>query len=719
MIKYQDFAYNTYNWQYCYYKGDKRCANIFNFDIETTSVFYKNDTAYPFDNRRPHKPTEWYEDAQKIGFCYIWQFGIDTTVVYGRFLDDFLPWLDSLVDKTIKAKICCYIHNAAFEFGFLRNFLPDDVKVFARKKRRPIYFSTDNVEFRCSYMLTRLSLAKWAHAKKLPVQKLEGDLDYNVIRTPYTNLTSDNLAYCKNDILVMYYGIRQFVDKYGTIWDIPLTQTGEVRRDFNNTLVERMDLHKRMQRLVPFDLTLYNLLLLSFWGGIAHANQLYSNTIVQGLDSWDFKSSYTWVMVSEMFPQTPFVKCKYNRRFDSKRYSYIIVARIIKPKSKLWNTYISISKCNEIIKPVDDNGRLLSADEIIITCTNIDWHNILDSYSMDGYEILDFYVSINAYLDKDICIYCLNLFANKTRYDGVTEEYDNYCKSKEFLNSLFGMMVTRDITDDIIYDGGKWTEEKLTPESFKIKSDKKRNRLKKLNTAMQIGVWITAYARNNLWTIVKQLDDYTAYLDTDSDKLVEGYDKNIIVEYNKAVETKQIEIAKRLGVSVGLMRPVSPTGKKSSLGSFCFEGHYNKFKTLGAKKYIYTDDKNEMHMTVSGVRKAAVSQLNSIDDFKVGFTFDVDHSKKLTLYYNDNQPTITINKGQYDEWVMSYKYGICAQPTTYTLGITDFYEKTLLDILAEKSKIFSGYETLSKIIDNANRRQDVISKKKKNKKIRY
>lgn len=717
MIYYKDFCYNTYNWQYCYYKGERRCSNIFNFDIETSSVFYKNGIAYPFDNKRPHKPTDWYEDAIKVGFCYIWQFGVDDTVVYGRLLDDFLPWLESLVDQTIKAKICCYIHNAAFEFGFLRNFLPNDVKVFARKKRRPIYFSTDNIEFRCSYMLTRLSLAKWAHAKKLPVKKLEGDLDYNIIRTPYTKMQVNELDYCEHDILVMYHGIKQYVDKYGTIWDIPLTQTGEVRLDFNRRLMERMDLHKKMQKLVPDELSLYRLLLLCFWGGIAHANQLYSNTLLNDLDSWDFTSSYPWAMVSELYPQTPFVKCKYDDKFNSKRYSYIIVVRCNKIKSKMWNTYISVSKCNSVHNPVDDNGRLLQADEIIITCTNVDWLNIQDSYKMYDYEILDFYVSINAPLDKDIILYILELFANKTLFDGVSEEYDNYCKSKEFINALFGMMVTRDITDDITYKDGAWDEEELTEKNFKIKTQRKKAKLKKLNNAIQIGVWITAYARNNLWTIVKQLDDYTAYLDTDSDKLTEGYDKSVIIEYNKKVEARQEEIAKSLDISLSMFRPESPSGKKKSLGTFCFEGHYKQFKTLGAKKYIYSDDNGKLHMTVSGVRKAAVNQLNSIDDFKIGFTFDVDYSKKLTLYYNDNQPTITINKGQYDEWVMPYKYGICTQPTTYTLGMTDFYEKTLLDVLTEKSKIFSGYETLSKIIDNAKRRQDVVNKKKKNKKI--
>lgn len=712
MIAYEDFAYNNYNWGYCYYKGVRKCSDIFSFDIETTSIFVKDNKVIPFDK---NKPANWYDDAIKVGFCYIWMLGINDTVVYGRYLEDFLPWLSSLVDKTICADICCYIHNASFEFDFLRNFFTD-VKVFARKKRRPIYFVVDGIEFRCSYMLTRLSLAKWASSKRLPVQKAVGDLDYTKIRTPLTPLNDTELGYCESDILVMYHGISQYVKKYGTIWNIPLTQTGEVRRDFNNQLSDRDDLHKAMQKLVIEDLDLYRLLLQCFWGGIAHASQLYSDDVILDMDAYDFKSSYPWVMVSEQYPSTPFVKCMYNPIYDSPRYSYIITVECSNIRSKMWNTYISISKCIKLIKPVDDNGRLLSADYMLITCTNIDWHNIQDSYKMDNYEILDFRVSINRPLDKDIIMYILNLFANKTLLDGVEGQEDNYAKIKEFINALFGMMVTREITDEITYDDNEWCIDKLTVDKFKTKTVKKKRQLRKLNNALQIGIWITAYARNNLWTIVKQLDDYTVYLDTDSDKLVQGYDKSVIDRYNARVLARQEELADAMQVSIDMFRPISPKGKQAILGIFAYEGHYKKFKTLGSKKYIYESDDGKLHMTVSGVRKEAVSQLNSIDDFKKGFVFDIDNSKKLLLHYNDNQPVGTvINKGKSDEWVMSYKYGICMQPTTYTLGLTDFYYKTLCDIISEKSKILEPYELLERILDNAKKRKEDDEKRKKRK----
>lgn len=48
-------------------------------------------------------------------------------------------------------------------------------------------------EFRCTLMLSNVKLAKLSKIYKLPVAKLEGDLDYNVIRTSKTKMTMREL----------------------------------------------------------------------------------------------------------------------------------------------------------------------------------------------------------------------------------------------------------------------------------------------------------------------------------------------------------------------------------------------------------------------------------------------------------------------------------------------------------------------------------------------
>ena len=43
-------------------------------------------------------------------------------------------------------------------------------------------------------------------------------LDYNKIRTPNTYLTNKELDYCCNDCLVMFYGLRKYLEKYNNAY---------------------------------------------------------------------------------------------------------------------------------------------------------------------------------------------------------------------------------------------------------------------------------------------------------------------------------------------------------------------------------------------------------------------------------------------------------------------------------------------------------------------
>ena len=55
--------------------------NIYTFDIETISLFKMGGKWLPFDFS---KPPEFYKDVEKACCPYIWQFGVNDTVFYGR-----------------------------------------------------------------------------------------------------------------------------------------------------------------------------------------------------------------------------------------------------------------------------------------------------------------------------------------------------------------------------------------------------------------------------------------------------------------------------------------------------------------------------------------------------------------------------------------------------------------------------------------------------------
>ena len=215
---------------------------------------------------------------------------------------------------------------------------------------------------------------------------------------------------------------------------------------------------------------------------------------------------------------------------------------------------------------------------------------------------------------------------------------------------------------------------------------------RKVFSAFQFGVWVTAYARRNLWNMIIKLDKYVVYVDTDSIKYLGKHD-DLFIEYNKNVELKEQKIAKILNVSESLFHPLDKKGIEHRLGIYDFEGTYNRFKTLGAKKYIVEkidkDGNTYLEMTVSGVRKSAVSQIKNIEEFDDNFVFDIEHAQKLIMHYNDNQSNCVWNYGKYDEFKSKYKYGISAQPTTYKLGITLEYYLLMLENMRGRTEIFS------------------------------
>ena len=79
-----------------------------------------------------------------------------------------------------------------------------------------------------------------------------------------------------------------------------------------------------------------------------------------------------------------------------------------------------------------------------------------------------------------------------------------------------------------------------------------------------------------------------------------------------------------------------------------------------------------------------------IDEFSDGLVFDVEHAKKTLMSYEDDMQPIVWNKGQYDELYSTYKYGICALPTTYSLGITEEFNEfvTMLQNGRTETEIF-------------------------------
>ena len=189
------------------------------------------------------------------------------------------------------------------------------------------------------------------------------------------------------------------------------------------------------------------------------------------------------------------------------------------------------------------------------------------------------------------------------------------------------------------------------------------------------GVWVTAYARRNLLENVLQLDDYVIYCDTDSVKLASGYDKNIILNYNKSVIDKLKKVSDDLKIDFKRFSPKDINGNNHTLGLFEKEYTsddktftYKEFKTLGAKKYAYRTTDDKVKITVSGVPKKGAAALNNdLDNFSDDLVFKYEDTGKNILLYNDMQEPIEVTDYLGNTKLISDISGSCILPTTYVL----------------------------------------------------
>lgn len=270
-----------------------------------------------------------------------------------------------------------------------------------------------------------------------------------------------------------------------------MTSTGHVRRELKELVLKDYAYKRKVRNAVNTDPHVYNLLVQAFAGGYTHGNWIYCDTVMENVDSWDFTSSYPYVLVTHKYPSTEFKKCNITRAERmSTRFAYLLVVKFKNIKCKYFNTFISRSKCTSIKNSVDDNGRVMQAEELTITLTDIDFRFILDTHKdiyedkPVEYEILECYYSSYNYLPKQFIEFVLQKYIDKTKYKNVEGKEVEYAIAKALFNSLYGMSVTNNIRDEVVFyndeekinhDNKTWNEVKLTNEEIidKLNDEKK------------------------------------------------------------------------------------------------------------------------------------------------------------------------------------------------------------------------------------------------------
>lgn len=601
------------------------------FDIETTSFLYG--------------------DEQKAACMYAWVFTIYGYVILGRKWETVTEVYNKLVEMfqtSSDTRILVYIQNLSYEFQFIAKRFSWD-KIFALDERKPLYaLTTDGVEFRCSYRLSGYSLEKIGeNLQKYKIKKLVGNLDYNKPRHYDTPLTEKEWEYIINDGLVVSAYIQETAENDGGYHKIPLTKTGYVR-NYCRTECFKDKYYRRFMKELTLDVDEYKQLKRAFGGGFTHANWQWSRTITEDVDSFDFTSSYPYVMVSEMFPMS---KAQIVDAQDPKQMAhylkyYCCLFDIELTMVDGWEApdhILSSSKCLILDNPVLDNGRVITADKVLTTFTEVDWESFTKFYKFEEYRVHTFRIYEKGYLPTRFVKAILQLYQKKTELKGVKGKEVEYLQSKEMINAAYGMSVTDIVRDEDTYMNDEWVSVKADPET----AIEKYNKSPKRFLFYPWGVWVTSYARRNLFTGIYEFGQDYVYSDTDSIKVLNtDCHRNYIEEYNRIVNRKLELACEHHNVSLALTRPKTIKGIEKPLGVWDYEGRYEKFKTLGAKRYMVQED-GQINITVAGLNKEKAVPYILEESAKLGQTpfefFDEmmkipgEHTGKQTHTYNDHE----------------------------------------------------------------------------------
>ena len=657
--------------------------------------------------------SSFYNGKEKHATMYVWQFGILNWVTYGRTWGEFASFLNMLsvvLGLSEDLKLAVYVHNLAYEWQFIRSVLPFE-KVFLLEERKPVYAIMQGYEFRCSLKLSSKSLEKVGNdLVKYKEHKHTGDLDYQLIRFNSTPLTGEELGYCEADVRVLLAYIQEKIETDGSICNIPMTNTGYVRNYCRKECFKKYRSYTKLMSELTLDADEYSQLKRGFSGGFTHASAKYvaigKEKPLEDVGSFDFTSSYPAVMLTEKFPmskgklvekidgwnQLHYYLTHYCCLFDITLYNVfpkvdydhpISFSKLILPKNKS-------EREKEISGITVDNGRVVTAEKMTITMTEQDWFTFCDFYTFGDpespekdYQIHRFRIYEKGYLPREFYKSILELYKRKTVLKDVPGEEINYMISKNMLNAAYGMIVTDIVRDIVEFD---CTNNRYMP---KHKPDldeaiETYNNSKKRFLFYPWGVWVTAYARRNLFTGILACGDDYIYSDTDSIKILNPENHmDYINEYNKKVMEKVKRAAKRYGIDLSEYSPKNKKGVEKPIGVWEYEGKYKRFKTLGAKRYFIENYDGTYSLTVAGVNKKKACEY-LVEHFKdpfTGFTNEMkvpeEYSGRLTLTYNDVGCAGVMrdylgNLVEYDE-----KTFIHMEPTEYNLTMSDQYREFL------------------------------------------
>lgn len=640
--------------------------------------------------------SSYMDEGEKKAVVYSYALAIDDTIYHARRPDEFFSLLEKIaadMNLSLENRLVVYVHNEAYEWQFIKQYMTwDSAFAIASERRIARAVTTLGFEFRCSYILTNKPLE--VVGNDVGVKKMVGDIDHSKIRNSITPLTDEEMGYIDNDVRILIEFERQALAQEGgtieqALHSIPITITGYVRRHMRKIALADPSYKELISELTLNEET-YALARHSYQGGYTHANSTLMGQECGETDAVDLASSYPSSMLQFTYPMSTFHstsfkftpedldKCIGRIHFFVSFVANEVVSRYPFP-------YISRSKVTSITDPVVDNGRVFSATRICLTMTDVDWQIFRRCYDVESIEIAKVMVASADYLPCAITDSIVSMYGDKTSLKGVVGQEVNYQNAKVNVNGVYGSVSMDPVRTDYEFNAedGTFTAKVPSIEEALSKYNKSRSRYLYYPWA----AWVTAYSRYVLLMTIYDLIDAgvtVMYCDTDS-----IYYKHS-PKAHPIIDRVNNEVRERLSTAMhyrwfyasdeeveNALAPKDTKGVRHHIGLFEVDGHYDNFKTLGAKRYAVEKD-GEFKITVAGLSKKAASYIKEIggmDAFADGLTIPAEKSGRLTHTYSEGTARNMVTDYLGNTCLMEQHGFIHLEPSPYVLTVSDDYTR--------------------------------------------
>lgn len=640
-----------------------------------------------------------------ISYIYQWQVCAAGTVIFGRTAEDLASFLSALAGELNGDRVLVYVHNLGYEWQFLAQYIERDLgldKSLFINPRKPLFVRTlAGLEFRDSYRLSGKSLE--AFSKGCPHEKLPEALDYRAIRRPWDALTPSEESYCLRDALGLWEAVERQFDAFSdNPATVPLTMTGYTRRYMKQILRGSSRYHAHLRDwMLPK--AAFSVAHECGRGGNTHANRRHTGDVLHQMGGADIQSSYPAQIMLRPYPVgKPFeygaTVTSAKQLYDIISVGYMFFGRFRFTNVRMKNRHpipdIPLSKCLVPAKGAAlDNGRVLSADEVIISLTSIDFE-ILDSmYSYDEIRGVDVWLSELKPLPKVYRDAVFAKFADKSilKHSGTdTEEKRRaYDLSKVIVNGIFGMAYMNPVRDDVVFNPADMSYQ-IAPSRFDDMTEAEFTKLQRNYPWSYLwGLWTSALGRRQLHEGIQAVGfSNVVYCDTDSIKFLGGRFPDALSRINEEIRQRAEELGYIASVDGAEFVP-GIWEDESGGASFL----YDEFRTLGAKKYAYTLADGTFKTVVSGVGKkegpaafkalAKEQGIRPIEAFAKGAYIADAGGFKASYDYHDIR-TVTIEGRP-----VPAASCIVAEQRDYTIDITSEYENLVAWLHRDEDEDFS------------------------------